>query len=65
MGLNPGVGRAGPCRGSREHQLLPFAASRGTTALAYGPSLGPHSHKLSTSRLALPLALPLPLTRAL
>lgn len=58
MGLNPGTGRAGPSGGSREHQLLTFPASRGTTSLAYGPSLDPHSQKLSISCLSLPLIPP-------
>ena len=52
MGLNPGMGRAGPIRGSREHQLLLFLASSGATSLACSPSLSPHSHKLSISCLS-------------
>lgn len=51
--------RAGPTRGSRKHQLLPFLASRGATSLACGPSLNPYSHKLSIC-LSLPLTLPAP-----
>ena len=50
----------GPPEALGEHKLLPFLASRGTTSLAHGPSLHPHSQQPSTSHFSLPLTLPPP-----
>lgn len=59
-GLNPGVGGAGPSRGSRGESVPPFPASGGAASLAHSPFLHSHSQQRGISHLFLPLTLPSP-----